>query len=262
MTGLRFPTPDSTISQRTDFSPMPRDRHVNRALQLQRDPTLPPTLALDPGLCPILRPDHAMKERLGRHEPPLPRCPGGACPVLAFFAAARADGAPVELDVGSGYGRFARAHAAAHPNLRLLALEQDEARVARCDVASRREGIRNVAWLACEARHALEYCVPAGAVSAAYVLFPDPWPKDRHAHNRIFRRENIGLFWRVLSPGGVLNASTDNPDYFGQMLEAMADDERFERTAPAPRPPEERTDFECKFLGQGKTVYSASWRRR
>ncbi len=240
---------------------MPRDRHVNRALQLQRDPSLPPSLALDPGNCPIMRPDGAMKERLGGHEPPLPRCPGGGCPVLAFFADARAAGAAVELDVGSGYGRFARAHAAANPDIRLLALEQDEARVARCDVASRREGLRNVGWLAGEARYALEYCIPPEAVSAVYVLFPDPWPKDRHAHNRIFRKGNVDLLWRVLVPGGTLNASTDNADYFAQMLATMADDARFERIDPMVRPEAEKTDFELKFLGQGKTVNSASWRR-
>ncbi len=247
---------------------MPRDRHVNRALLLQRDPSLPPSLALDPGACPILRPDSAMKERLERHDPPLPLCPGcqrdggGVCPVRAFLDAAVADGAALEIDVGAGYGRFSRGHAAANPGIRLFAVEQDEARVARTDVAARRAGLRNVGYLAGEARYALEYCVRPGSASAVFVLFPDPWPKDRHARNRFFRPANIELVHRALRPGGLLHAATDNAAYFAQMLETLAADPRFEPAPPYSRGEDERTDFERKFLSQGKTVNLASWRKR
>ena len=78
---------------------MPRDHHVRRALALQRDPSLPPSLELSEGLCPILRPDGAMKERLERHEPPLPVCPGGGCAVRRFFEGAAEEGAAVELEI-------------------------------------------------------------------------------------------------------------------------------------------------------------------
>lgn len=242
---------------------MPRDRHVNRALALQRDPNLPPSLALEPGACPIMRPDGAMKERLERHEAPLPVCPDPEkCPVRAFFASAAAAGAPVELEVGSGYGRFAMGHAAAHPEIRFFAVEQDEARVARSDVASRKRGLSNVGWLAGEARYALEYCVPPGSVSAAFVLFPDPWPKDRHARNRFFRAPNVELVWRALKPGGALHAATDDASYFAEAVAAVDSDPRFERVEPYWRGPDEQTDFERKFLAQGKTVNRASWRKR
>ena len=240
---------------------MPRDRHVMRALELQRDPALPPTLELDPGPCPILRADGAMKERLERREAPPPPCRAG-CPVRAFFDAARAAGARVELDVGAGYGRFARAHAAANPDVRLLAIEQEGARVARSDVLSRRAGQTNLAYLVGEARYALEFCVPPESVDAVYVLFPDPWPKDRHARNRFFRAPNIELVRRLLRPGGVLRAATDNEAYFAQMRAVLGADARFEPVAAPPRPEAERTDFERKFLGQGKAIREAAWRKR
>lgn len=240
---------------------MPRDRHVNRALLLQRDPSLPPSLALDPGVCPILRPCRAMKERLERHCAPLPQCPGGACAVRAFLDAAGAAGAAVEIDVGAGYGRFSRGHAAANPDVRLFAVEQDEARVARTDVAARRMGLRNIGYLAGEARYALEYCVRPGTVRAVFVLFPDPWPKDRHARNRFFRPANVELVHRALCVGGILHAATDNAAYFAQMLEVMSGDRRFEPAPPYERGDDERTDFERKFLSQGKTVNLASWRK-
>ena len=239
---------------------MPRDHHVRRALALQRDPSLPPSLELTEGLCAIVRPDGAMKERLERRLD-LPRCPGG-CAVRRFFERAAADGVAVELDVGAGYGRFSRGRAAAHPELRLLAIEQESARVARSDVIARRASIRNVAYLVAEARYALEFCVPPESVSAVFVLFPDPWPKDRHARNRLFRAPNVDLVHRLLLPGGCLHAATDDEAYFAQMLDVMRGDDRFEPVPPPVRGEDERTDFERKFAGQGRVLRAASWRKR
>ena len=241
---------------------MPRDRNIRRALERQRDPALPPSLALDASRCPVLAPDVPMRIRLEKHEEPLPVCPEpDACPVRRFFAEAARDGAPVELDVGAGYGRFSRGHAAARPRIRLLAIEQEAARVARSDVAARLSGISNLALLRAEARWALEYCVPPESVSAVYVLFPDPWPKDRHARNRFFRAPNVALVRRLLRPGGVLQAATDNEPYFAQMLETMAAAPGFAPAEPAVRGENEKTDFERKFLSQGKRVFAAAWRK-
>ena len=179
-----------------------------------------------------------------------------------FFERAAEDGAEVVLDVGSGYGRFSRAHAALHPGIRVLAIEQESARVARSDVIARREGIRNVAYLVAEARYALEYCIPPASVSSVFVLFPDPWPKDRHARNRIFRAPIVDLLFRLLRPGGTIHAATDDDAYFGRMLATMRGDDRFEPIPPFERGEEEKTDFERKFIGLGREIHAASWRRR
>jgi len=241
---------------------MPRDRNIARALARQRDPSLPPSLALDASGCPILAPDVPMRIRLERHEEPLPVCPApGVCPVRRFFAEAAAAGAAVELDVGAGYGRFSRGRAAGHPERRILAIEQEAARVARSDVAARLAGIRNLALLRAEARWALEYCVPPESVATAFVLFPDPWPKDRHARNRFFRAPNVALVRRILAPGGTLQAATDNEPYFAQMLETMTAAPGFEPAEPAVRAETEQTDFERKFLSQGKRIFTAAWRK-
>ena len=104
--------------------------------------------------------------------------------------------------------------------------------------------------------------MPPASVAAVHVLFPDPWPKDRHARNRFFRAPNIELVHRLLRPGGVLRAATDNEVYFAQMRAVLGSDGRFEPVAAPPRPEAERTDFERKFLGQGKAVREAAWRKR
>ena len=126
---------------------------------------------------------------------------------------------------------------------------------------SRRAGQTNLAYLVAEARYALEFCVPPESVGAVFLLFPDPWPKDRHARNRLFRAPVVSLLHRVLRRGGVLHAATDDEVYFARMLEVMRGDARFEPAPPYERGEDERTDFEIKFLGQGRTVRAASWRK-
>lgn len=241
---------------------MPRDRNIARALERQRDPSLPPSLELSCGSCPILNPAVPMRIRLEKHENPLPACPEPeVCPLRRFFAEAAERGAPVDLDIGAGYGSFSRARATLHPERRVLAIEQEAARVARSDVAARIAGILNLALLRAEMRWVLEYCIPQSSVAAAFVLFPDPWPKDRHARNRFFRLSNAALLHKVLAPGGVVNAATDDEPYFGQILETMANAPGFEPTAPESRSDAEKTDFERKFISQGKRVFEAAWRK-
>ena len=65
-----------------------------------------------------------------------------------------------------------------------------------------------------------------------------------------------------LDRGGVLHAATDDERYFAQMLDVMRGDDRFEPAPPYERGEDEKTDFEIKFLGQGRTVRAASWRKR
>ena len=72
----------------------------------------------------------------------------------------------------------------------------------------------------------------------------------------------VTLLHRLLRRGGVLHAATDDEAYFAQMLEVMQGDARFEPAPPYERGEDERTDFEIKFLGQGRTVRAASWRKR
>ena len=58
------------------------------------------------------------------------------------------------------------------------------------------------------------------------VWFPDPWPKPRHAHKRLFTPLRLGLIVDALVPGGLLRVATDDAAYADQVLLAIGNEPR------------------------------------
>ena len=92
-----------------------------------------------------------------------------------------------------------------------------------------------------------------------YVFFPDPWPKRRQQHHRLFGPLFLDALWMRLEEGGRLEFATDHEEYFHAVEKCFAPDARFRRVDPMPRPPEVWTEFERMFRAQGLPVFSAAW---
>lgn len=73
--------------------------------------------------------------------------------------------------------------------------------------------------------------IPDGFLSKVFVLFPDPWPKKRHAFRRFINPDNLNHIARILKPGGILRVATDHKIYKSWTLRQLAADSRFEWTA-------------------------------
>ena len=58
----------------------------------------------------------------------------------------------------------------------------------------------------------------------------------------------------------MIEFATDHQEYFNEVCEGFAGDERFERVEPMPRPKEVWTEFETMFREQGLPIYSAAWK--
>ncbi|MCP3985363.1 MAG: tRNA (guanosine(46)-N7)-methyltransferase TrmB, partial [bacterium] len=104
-------------------------------------------------------------------------------------------------------------------------------------------------------------------VTACYIFYPDPWPKKRHHKRRFVQAETLDQLARTLLPGGTLHIATDHGDYWGS-IEPLVDGHReFERLpgfggADFPAPIDEPlTNFEAKYLTQGRSRFRGSWRR-
>ena len=52
--------------------------------------------------------------------------------------------------------------------------------------------------------------LPAHSLSAVYVMFPDPWPKARHAGRRILNQEMLDRLADLLQPKGQLRMASDH----------------------------------------------------
>ncbi len=73
--------------------------------------------------------------------------------------------------------------------------------------------------------------LPDAFFDRIYLLFPDPWPKKRHASRRFVNLENIRELARILKPGGILRIATDHKIYKSWTLRQLHACPEFEWTA-------------------------------
>lgn len=165
----------------------------------------------------------------------------------------------VEVDVGSGMGRFILARAARHPETMFIGIERQKGRVAKILRKAAGAGLDNIYMIRLEAAYVLRHLLPEHSVSRFYLFFPDPWPKRRHSAHRVFNGEFRFLVWTRLVEGGDIQIATDSDAYYADMEEQMAADPFFRRVPAMERDEAERTDFELIFRAQGKLPNEAGY---
>ncbi|WP_347302849.1 tRNA (guanine(46)-N(7))-methyltransferase TrmB [Croceibacterium sp. TMG7-5b_MA50] len=111
--------------------------------------------------------------------------------------------------------------------------------------------------------------VPDGALSFAYLLHPDPWPKARHAKRRMMNDGPLDMIAAKLRPGGEFRFGTDHPIYLRHALMVMRrHTHQFDWLAEGPRSFQQRpggwceTRYEAKARAQGHEVWYFRYRRR
>lgn len=100
--------------------------------------------------------------------------------------------------------------------------------------------------------------LPDASFDKIYLLFPDPWPKSRHAERRFINPDNLRELARLLKRGGILQVATDHPIYKRWTLETMRANGDFRWTAKTSddwrNPPDDWADtkYQRKALREGR----------
>jgi tRNA (guanine-N7-)-methyltransferase len=172
---------------------------------------------------------------------------------------------PVELEVGSGKGLFLVNAGIRTPLRNFLGIELSRKYAGQAAARVAKRALPNVKVLRGDARAVLAGSIPAASLRAVHIYFPDPWWKKRHKKRRVFTEPFVVAVERALEPGGDFRMATDVEEYFGVMLELMAQHPRFvAQPPPVPSTPEHDldylTNFERKYRIQGRPIFRAHFR--
>jgi tRNA (guanine-N7-)-methyltransferase len=129
--------------------------------------------------------------------------------------AARFGGRPVWLDIGFGGGEHVVHQAQRHPDVEIVGCEPFVNGVAMLLGKIRSAGVRNISVYPGDARDLFDV-LPEACVARAFLLYPDPWPKQRHHERRFMTAQHLGPLARVMQPGAAFRVATDSADYARQ----------------------------------------------
>ena len=173
----------------------------------------------------------------------------------------------VWLEIGFGGGEHLAWQARENPDIGIIGCEVFENGVASLLRAVERDALENVRIAMADARLLLER-LPAGSLARAFLLFPDPWPKRRHASRRFLQRETLDLLAQAMRDGAELRAASDDPKMQAWMLKQLLESPDFVWTARAAADAFGRPDdwpgtrYEAKAVAAGRRPIYLTFRRR
>jgi tRNA (guanine-N7-)-methyltransferase len=161
---------------------------------------------------------------------------------------------PVEVDLGSGPGKFLVEAAQKFPDRNFLGIERLLGRMRKTRRRAFELRIDNLRLLRMEMEYAVKYLLPRESIFRFHLSFPDPWPKRRHHVRRVVDREFFDALWRALIAEGEIRIKTDHEAYFQQIARVAGESQLWnllewaDESYPV-------TDFEQDFLAKDLPIY-------
>lgn len=166
---------------------------------------------------------------------------------------------PIEIEVGMGKGRFIMELAQTHPDINYIGIERYSSVLLRGLEKRSQLELDNIYFMCIDAKTLPDIFAP-GEVSRIYLNFSDPWPKDRHAKRRLTSPAFMGVYGRILAPGGTVEFKTDNRELFEYSLESIPASgwnilaHTFGLHGSPMAEGNVMTEYEMKFAGEGKPI--------
>lgn len=154
---------------------------------------------------------------------------------------------PFHIDLGCGMGRFLLARSGKFPEVNFLGIDRLLKRIKKIDRKAQRLELKNLRLFRVDGYYATTYLLAPESVDCYYIFYPDPWPKEKHQHNRLLNEPFMDAVARTLKPGGTLHVASDHLPYFGEIESLLKNDARFEPTETFVPTEDEKSDFELIF---------------
>lgn len=123
----------------------------------------------------------------------------------------------IMLEYCSGNGQWILEKAASFPHLNWIAVEKKFERARKIWRRMKALSLQNLFVVCSEALVFSRFYAPL--IKKAFINFPDPWPKRRHAKHRLVQRPFIEALLRILPEEGEVHTATDDQKYADQMIQ-------------------------------------------
>lgn len=170
---------------------------------------------------------------------------------------------PLEIEIGSGKGRFITTLAEQHPEKNFIAVELQITAAGIILRTKLEKNLTNLQILCADAAN-LDAFFEQQIANVIYLNFSDPWPKKRHEKRRLTYKTFLAKYQKILAPSGHLEFKTDNAGLFAYSVESMNNyGMHFDFVSVDLHRENEKivsqnieTEYEHKFATKGNPIYA------
>lgn len=162
---------------------------------------------------------------------------------------------PIKVEYCSGNGAWIADRALKEPSFNWIAIEKKFERVKKIWSKIKNLKLTNLLIICGEGFLSTHQYFPPSSVEEAFVNFPDPWPKTRHAKHRIIQLPFVDEVSRILKPKGNLTLVTDDTNYSQIMIDVMHQSKNFKSAFPDPY-------FISDWEDYGTSYFEELWRQK
>lgn len=172
---------------------------------------------------------------------------------------AETKGREIVAEIGPGKGLFLCAIAARNPGRLVVGFEVRLGYCVRCLKRAQRAGLKNVRAVWGDVRATMPLVLEPGSIVEAYMLYPDPWWKYKHAERR-YGDYFANMMATYLKAGAIFVLKSDVLGYLEDLQALFLRTGRFEMAEPPADLPLSNRDTKIALLG-GKSFTTALIRR-
>ncbi len=159
-----------------------------------------------------------------------------------------------ELEIGSGNGKFLVELAMNNKDKYFVGIEYSYKAAKKAVSKEYKRNIENFIIIFGEANNVIDkYLNNKYLFDKIYLNFPDPWPKKKHAHRRIFNMDFLNKVYPILKDDGIFYSVTDDSSYALEIMNPIYNDsDNFINILDS--------DYVHKLEGYGVTLYEEKMR--
>jgi tRNA (guanine-N7-)-methyltransferase len=155
---------------------------------------------------------------------------------------------PVSVEFCSGNGHWIIDRALENPEHNWVAIDKRFDRVSKIWLKRNKASVNNLLMICGDGVTSAHHYIGSGSVEAAYINFPDPWPRRRQHKHRLLTPQFVEQLERILLPSGKVLLATDDGESVLRFKEEMVG--RFEVAQEL-----------GEWPGYGCSTFEKLWRR-
>ncbi|MEZ4917374.1 MAG: tRNA (guanosine(46)-N7)-methyltransferase TrmB [Chitinophagales bacterium] len=169
---------------------------------------------------------------------------------------------PITLELACGKGEYTYGLAKKYPKRNFIGVDIKGARIHKGAKEALEENLSNAAYLRTKIEQ-LDLFFAANEVSEIWIVFSDPFPKDRHAKHRLTHPKFLDLYKKICTKNAVINVKTDSELLFNytlgvldgkEMVYEIVERDIYRKGTTVPELTEIQTFYEKMHIADGRNI--------